>query len=85
MRIRLEVLPAPDCAVTQSPDYGVVTGASDPAGRGERLDAFSRTIPLTVPNAQLSALMVMLSSAVAGTLTATGLKPIPQQLPGNLT
>jgi len=55
-------------------------GLSEPAGRAESLA--SRGVPWTRPKPQLSAFISTEISALAGTLTATGLKPKPQQLPG---
>gem|GEM_PF-4991610 len=45
----------------------------------------SRGFPSTAPNAQLSAFMEIWILALPGTRTATGLKPKPQQFPGNWT
>lgn len=52
-----------------------MTGVSEPTGRGESDDTFSRTTPFTVPKAQFSALIVTAISAVSGTLTVAGAKP----------
>ena len=42
----------------------------------------ARLWPVTSPKAQLSAVMVTWISLLVGTLTVTGAKPTPQQLPG---
>lgn len=59
-----------------------VLGFSVPTGRGA--SAASRGLPSTAPNAQLSAFIVISIFVFPGTLTATGLKPKPQQFPGKV-
>ena len=59
------------------PRFGLTTRPE--RGQGYRVPLES---PLTSPKAQLSAIIEIITFLLAGTLTVTGAKPMPQQLPG---
>ena len=55
-----------------------------PIGRSDTPPS-PRGFPSTFPNAQFSAFITIVVSTFFGALTAAGLKPKPQQFPGNFT
>jgi len=53
-----------------------------PLPRAVELPGIYRGLPVIFPKAHLSTSMLISSGVPAGTLTATGIKPRPQQVPG---